>query len=152
MILFIFLLLPCLVQAGQIPPPTAPAPHQDAPDATICQFRTFKEVGSEAEFSRKRCFRIPGSYAPSATPSVSPTVRPTTASPSYSMQPTPSRDFLCPSFSVSGTAYASNPNADFGCKITACPGDRVRASTLSADGGSCNSKFILCALIDLSSQ
>lgn len=85
----------------------------------VCQGRKFVVVNGEGEFYRSRCFRPP------ATALGDP------------------RDFICSPFTItSDTNWAQNENATR-CHFTACPGDRVRASMCTGDGGSYGSDTYL---------
>ncbi|RYY89259.1 hypothetical protein EON63_01060 [archaeon] len=105
-------------------PSSLPTSQPSAQYTNVCQSRTFRDIATQTNFTRHRCFTVP------------------------SIAPLPARsDFLCNPFSVSDTLYASSlSGADFSCQFTACPGDRVRMSMLPSDGGYCGGKYLFYLL------
>lgn len=101
----------------------------ELPRNSACQNREFIDTATGTSFYRHRCFSVPGTYAPTFSPSRTPTAA-----------PWPNRaDFTCAPFQITGNTYfATNSNTNMNCVFTACPGDRVLASTCLSDGGTCS--------------
>lgn len=107
------------------------------PDKTVCQLRTFVGVNNQARFTRHHCVVVPHSSQHTSRRRTSSSISSSVTSASTDLLPASHRNFKCSAFSVTDTALASNANADYSCQFTACPGDHVRVSMRSVDGGIC---------------